>query len=476
MARIIYSKYCTERDKRFAISTSILQDKTGRYVEKRPLFPEGKAHIKALTTFQRKLESLFKDSPLQIQPVQRFSEDACIFAYIEGQTLEQKINELLDQGGYEAAVSEIDRYFAMLRSACSGQAFKMTSEFKRIFGDETFSNDERCATINDIDYGFGNIVLSKDGMVLIDYEWCFEIPIPIDFILFRALLYYVYSSPKSDELLGRGIFARFGYSDADIEKYGRMEDRFQKYISGDGVSIADLKDTMLKKTLNIHQMFAEHSVQDKNKAVQVYYDTGEGFSGDHSYWSEISRDAENIVVGIRGIPDGVLRVRFDVRKERCLLNILSIRDEDDRDLRDYCDINGTPLGRGVYVCDVPDPWVVVKRDGFHDLKLVFDVLEVSDGSLMKALQSETAACGDKIKALNGTIEQKENYIGEQPEMLSEKFQELDRLGKAVRDALSGMEDAEIPEVDSLCGFLSKGLIRKLFRAYVYAKRRKGHAT
>ena len=104
MARIIYSKYCTERDKRFAISTSILQDKTGRYVEKRPLFPEGKAHIKALTTFQRKLESLFKDSPLQIQPVQRFSEDACIFAYIEGQTLEQKINELLGQGGYEAAV------------------------------------------------------------------------------------------------------------------------------------------------------------------------------------------------------------------------------------------------------------------------------------------------------------------------------------------------------------------------------------
>ena len=236
-------------------------------------------------------------------------------------------------------------------------------------------------------------------------------------------------------------------------------------------------------------------------------------------------------MGIRGIPENALRVRIDVRKDRCLLSVQSIRDEDDRDLRDYCDINGTLLGRGIYVCDVPDPWVVVKCDGFHDLKLIFDVLEVSDVSLMKALQSETAACADRIETLNGTIEQKENYIGEQREQLSErdrkilelngviqnkenyiceqreqlserdrkilelngviqnkenyiceqreqlseKTAKLDRLGAAIREALTGGDNVEIPEIDYLCGFLNWRIVRTLFRFFVKAKRRKDHA-
>ena len=177
---------------------------------------------------------------------------------------------LFEKGKYEELFLEIEHYFRIIKERCSEKKFEMTEEFRQVFGEEIFGEDARCAGLNNIDYGFGNIILAEDGMYLIDYEWCFDFPIPIDFILFRALLYFVYSVHENQKLTEQGIFSKFGYSEADITKYTRMETQFQQFVSSGTVSLSALKESMLQRTLHIHELFTGHDnkMQELNGIIE----------------------------------------------------------------------------------------------------------------------------------------------------------------------------------------------------------------
>lgn len=60
MREIIFSKYSNERDRRFSIRTDILEEDGERWLEKTPLYPEGKGHIENMLQWNQKLDALYQ--------------------------------------------------------------------------------------------------------------------------------------------------------------------------------------------------------------------------------------------------------------------------------------------------------------------------------------------------------------------------------------------------------------------------------
>ena len=68
--------------------------------------------------------------------------------------------------------------------------FHMTEEFCRIFGSPRLPRGLKSLAVTDIDMVLANVIV-ENGWNLIDYEWTFEFPIPLSFVLFRIIHYYM---------------------------------------------------------------------------------------------------------------------------------------------------------------------------------------------------------------------------------------------------------------------------------------------
>lgn len=248
--------------------------------------------------------------------------------------------------------------------------FGKTNEFVQMFGDFDFPQETKCGKFNNLDYGFANVIISENRQTLIDYEWTMDFPIPLEFLLYRALHYYVYTCPESVALVKNGIFEDLGFDEENIEKYLKMEQNFQNYISSGKVSLGELHESMGQKTYNIHELYSEYC-KNKTPGMQVYYDYGDGFLHENSYFIKPEIDENGVeTICIKDIPENALRVRIDPRKESAILSIVRFCADNDKSLQEVMDTNGRRLNdNSVYVFDVVDPWFVVKNENFGNILL-----------------------------------------------------------------------------------------------------------
>ncbi len=352
---------------------------------------------------------------------------ACKFPFIEGEIFENRLNSLIEKNEMETAYAEIKAYFDLLKEKAGNKKFKLENDFSgrqqgteigasnlqadmkignsdsnsqadtkaetrnfradfiSVFGNETFPEDTVCGEISNIDYCFGNIIIAEDGWYLIDYEWCSDFPIPLDFLLFRAIHYFVHAGTWGSRLLADNIFGRFGFDDEKRAKYERMETRFHRFISGRKIGIGELKQTMLEKTWNIHEMYRECDEADVHKPLQIYYDYGDGFFHENSYLKMPKIENGVISIEVTDIPQEAERVRIDVRKRPCMLFVKSFTDEKGRDMMPMSEINGSRIGEKSFACPAIDPWIVLRHGDAKALRLEFSV----EADFLSQYQGET---------------------------------------------------------------------------------------
>ena len=80
--------------------------------------------------------------------------------------------------------------------------------------------------MNNLDWIFGNLMKTADGIWIIDYEWTFPVQVPIEYLIWRAVSLYQY---------GRNDLASPpGTDDSDRDQSGggaaveEMEHHFQR--------------------------------------------------------------------------------------------------------------------------------------------------------------------------------------------------------------------------------------------------------
>lgn len=422
MERLIYSKFSNERNARYAIETNIVVDEADkRWVIKRPMDKEGRRHFDNMKKSYQKLKEMFADTMLGIQPCEEF-DDGMKFPYIEGEDMEKYLHQIYNEEGYDAMLKKIKEYFALIRRASSGCEYHNSSAFDEMFGPQDFPVGTKCGLVNNLDYGFANVINSKHGNVLIDYEWTVDFPVPLEFLLYRALHYYVYMSPNSMEMQEKGIFKDLGFEEKQIEKYIKMEQHFQSYISSGKVSLGELHETMGQQTYNIHEM-EEYYRKAKEPLMQIYFDYGEGFVHENSYYDspEVAEDGTETLI-VTDIPDNAMRVRVDPRKEACVIRVDQFVDENGNDMQSCMECNAINIGEQVYVFNVPDPWFVVKHENCKKLILQLRLKPSAYVSGLDQLDKKNQELKKEIEQL----EKEKQKLNQQIDITEERYQKVVR--------------------------------------------------
>lgn len=84
MDRLIYSKFSNERNSKYAIETSIVENDSARWVCKKPLYEEGKQHFENMKSAYLGLTTMFPKGELAIQPYEE-ADDGMRFPYVKEQ-------------------------------------------------------------------------------------------------------------------------------------------------------------------------------------------------------------------------------------------------------------------------------------------------------------------------------------------------------------------------------------------------------
>ena len=326
MEKNIYIKYSNERKDMFKLRTNIIEDSRGkRIVQKVPLTVAAQTHIRNIERYYHLLNQNYDETYIEFNKV-HINGGVLECEYLNGKTLEEYLDELLVKKQYDIIYKVIKQYMERVISPKEIISFNSTKEFETVFGNVKLSQNLKAAKISNIDSIFANIIMT-DKWNVIDYEWTFEFPIPLNYIAYRAVFYYINASDKRHILKKDNIYEFCGITREEIDTYEIMESNFQKYIIGDEVPGWQLYSHISGDNFNIHELIKNQLEEKKRYEVEIFYDYGLGMSEkDCLRISPFFDENRNVCFKVPILNKGLKAIRIDPTSCYCIINIVNISD------------------------------------------------------------------------------------------------------------------------------------------------------
>lgn len=352
-----YVKYSNDRKEEFQIKTLQKSTGFGPIIEKHPLSKSAEKHVEDTAAAYEKLSERYRGSLIAVNEtkLERTAEGTPYIRikYLKGKTLEEILDERLAEKDADGFRKLFDEYV------------------KRIsVGEEK--------EVADYDIIFANIIIEPDNngcynlnnaWNLIDCEWTFEKAIETKEIAFRAVYCYLLEDEKRNELNLDLIMDTLKIGQAEAEQYRRQEMKFQKYVTGKRLSMAELCEAIDKGCYFLEDICEGLQKRSADDRIQIYEDTGGGFREEQSFFLE--EDGEQIVrreglveLSVK-IERGRSALRIDPGNRSCLIWIkkivwngtaVSLKDKRVR-------MNGFRIGEDVYAFPTKDPNITLSLDG-----------------------------------------------------------------------------------------------------------------
>lgn len=357
--RSIYVKFSNERCDEFSQRTEVALTSGGeRRVYKYSVTDEGRQHMLDIYQRMQGLDKLYKDTCIEVNKCW-MREDGIELEYLEGTTLEQVLDGLVEQKEYEKVWDMLEGYFAVLRSVAR-VPFKKTKEFTEIFGDMELSSSLLCPEINNIDAVCSNVLWSDTKWEMLDYEWSYSFPIPVNYQIYRVLFYYTCSSVARGALVPMGFYERAGLTEAEVEIYRQMELNFQQYIRRNKTPMSAMYDDISPGVLlDVKEAHMRDSGKNPLKA-QIYFDRGKDFYEGDSVLVD-TKDLERAEFSVK-LSGDEKRVRIDPCDEKCIVKVELLKAEHgDMEILPYIS-NGACIGENLYLFDTTDPYIIMDME------------------------------------------------------------------------------------------------------------------
>lgn len=117
-------------------------------------------------------------------------------------------------------VKMVQEYFKQLISVHQVEKFVMTDEFRNIFGEVAIPDEEVCGQFTNIDALFSNIlILDDETWCMLDYEWTFDFPIPMKYLIYRIWFYYTHEHVTRNRACQWVHLRDYGINEDEIELY-----------------------------------------------------------------------------------------------------------------------------------------------------------------------------------------------------------------------------------------------------------------
>lgn len=314
-----YSKYSNDRAPEYAICTDIRRPESGMeragilnstkkeielVVEKRHMTEQAGAHVQEMKEVYEKLTQRYAGGKLLMNRCILNPKGTLSFEYVEGRSLEEMFDELLDKqdlDGFEALFQE---YVERIRYNAG-------------------------VAITDYDLIFSNILVHGTTWTAIDYEWTFAEEIPAEKVAYRALYCYGQGAAKRQQVVERMMNHVLKLSEDEKQWVIEQEKEIQKKIAGDRMSIGLIRNLIGNPIYNPLGLSVEDAEGTDSNLVQIYTDNGTGFSEANSFMlaqqkgaqkKEAGAGKENIHFTLHFAAD-TKAVRIDPDHEPCVVTI-----------------------------------------------------------------------------------------------------------------------------------------------------------
>lgn len=397
MEKLIYTKYSNERSTRFAIRTDIYEDEQGRRCVRKYADTEAaRPHIEHIQTVYEQMQTQFAGSrfvPNRAELHPEYIE----FEYVEGETLEKQLDAYLaadDQEGFAALVNtyadEVRRVYGV--SEATGTAHEDTSSYAEAFGTVTLPTPVPMAQGVDIDLIFANIIVTGDTWTAIDYEWTFDFAAPVDFLLWRAGKVYLENYANRACISEEQMNALLGVAQANVDAYRQMELYFlQQYCYRGRSDLYELYGTMGQYVANVKPEDILRGDEDGTTQIQIFYDTGHGFSEEESDKLHIYPDEKGEFHLQHKLPANLQKLRIDPGERACVIQIWKAKAyTNGSSYKMACKTNGYALDESRYVIPQDDPQIYIKNIQADTLAFELDYTVQTDAA---GIQSEARRIG-----------------------------------------------------------------------------------
>lgn len=372
-----YVKYSNDRKEEFQIKTVQRATGFGRVIEKHPLSNEAETHIETTASVYEKLAKRYQGSMLAVNEckLEHTAEGTpyITIKFLEGKTLEEILDERLYKNDLDGFQSLFDEYLERIS-----------------YGEEK--------EIADYDLIFANIIIEQDDngcykvdntWNVIDCEWTFEKAIETREIAFRAVYCYLLEDEKRNILNPDLIMDRLEIGLSEAEQYRRQEMKFQKYVTGKRLSMAEIWEAIDQPVYTLADFCERVSRKKPDERIQIYEDTGKGFREEQSFFLEedgeqVVRTGENTVELSVAIPRGRSAVRIDPGSHSCVIYIRRIgwNGEEVPLKGKQIQMNGFRIGENVYAFPTDDPNISLSLWGLpsgeeNRLEAVMEVTRMS---------------------------------------------------------------------------------------------------
>lgn len=385
--RVIYSKYSNERNEAFRIRTDIVEDAQGkRVVKKYPMHEKAISHIHRVYDMYQQLEKKNNNPSVRYNSCAE-NGNAVEFEYIEGENLDKFLHGLFLKGDEKKIRGTIREVVAFIKSM-SDAVFTETNAFKKVFGTCPLEGVPAIAGA-DIDLIFSNIICRDDKWDIIDYEWSFDFPIPVNYILYRILYFQA-----SDDIRELNLCREYGILPQEEVIYEKMEDHFMHYVYDNQVLISDSQIIKSKYVINDQTIMRQKEAE----AIKIYYDYGEGLSEQNTDYIFYSQK-EHIDIEIP-IKKEVVGIRIDPMESSGLVSLkrLEANIREKKYSPGYV-TNGHQVQKDFYIFETSDPWFHLGklRSGTTVVHVQFSLEKLSQEMLEKISQHYMQTKLRKIK-------------------------------------------------------------------------------
>lgn len=367
-----YVKYSNDRKEDFQIKTVQRGTGFGKIIEKHPLSKEAWEHIETTAAAGEKLSERYRGSLLEVNDckLERKADGTpyITIKFLEGRTLEEILDERLRGNDLEGFHKLFDEY---LKRISWGEE-KEIADYDMIFANLLIpqgSNvcDEKGAQNEEHDI---DCYLNEQKWGLIDCEWTFERAIETREIAFRALYCYLLEDEKRNGLNPDLIMDKLGIGPAETEQYRRQEMKFQKYVTGKRLSMAELWEAIGQPVYTLTDFCEGLRKKSADNRIQIYEDTGKGFREEESFFLEedgeqVLRTGEGTVELSVRIARGRSAVRIDPGSHACVIYIKRIgwNDEEIPPKGKQIQMNGFKIGEDTYAFPTDDPNITLSLWG-----------------------------------------------------------------------------------------------------------------
>lgn len=298
---IDYVKINSLRKPQYQIATAICGGKKDVY--KIPLSDKANAHIQKM----RNIDNGYPDGITALKP--EADKNGLKYPFLEYNSLAGIIAEASGPAPVSTALKAFFGKFRTVRKSF------ITPEFTDIFGETRYNGQLECIRPANIDLICDNIFYHDGEYIIIDNEWCFDMDIPLGFIIWRCINELYYKKPCFEEKEpSSDVYAAFGIDKNLAETFAAWAIFFaDKYVGSDyllpyvkplnQISLLDLyNQNMLERSIN----------------TACYYDTGSGYTEDGKVYTDITLDESGCFRVTFPIPGDALSIRWDIAEGRLL--------------------------------------------------------------------------------------------------------------------------------------------------------------